>query len=88
MYCYTIEKVEPQDGTIITNRCEYYSHIVIKNVYIPFCLKLGKGDVSSVTDSEFKLIKESVSSSILKEVFCLNLLHDGVAECGKEWKEK
>jgi hypothetical protein len=80
-YCYEIEKVDIQEGKILTNVCPYFTKVVIKGIYISFCLKLGKGDLSDLTDSEHKIIEKSLSKSIIEESFSLDLLHDGVAEC-------
>jgi hypothetical protein len=79
MYCYKIKKVE--NSTIYTDLCKFYRYIIIENISIPFCLKLGKGSLGGITDSEWQKLKSIFSEEELNKIFPLDLLWDQVKEC-------
>src|SRR5690554_3209541 len=86
MYCYEIEKVIYENGgtvpVIKTNYCKYHTFVLIKNIKIPFCLYLCKGSIVNLSDEEYSIIEKALSKEVIDEVFNLDLLWDGVPECG------
>lgn len=86
MYCYEIEKVIYGNGgtapVIKTKYCKFHTFVLVKNVKIPFCSHLCKGDVLNLSDNDYSIVEKSLSKEIIDNVFNLSLLWDGVSECG------
>lgn len=84
-YCYTIKSIE--NNCIKTDNCRFYRYIIIGEIRIPFCLRLCKGDISKLLETEVELLLREFTQAELDTLFLLTLLWDQVAECNHNEKE-
>lgn len=91
-YCYRwVEAPSPDNNfTGVTEPCPFYGEAVLNGVNVPWChfLKQGGLDNRDYGDEWAKLVQHFGSEDALRKGLPLNLLWDGVKECGEGLDEE
>ena len=84
IYCYNAISGPDKHGILNTKTCPYFKTKEYNGVWVPYCEYLEWGDVSNVTDEEYKKLLEYFGNEEkMKGKLPLGLLWDGCKECGE-----